>query len=342
MKEKYKSIYSYLRGGELFVILSLALVLYLLIEQFGLFRFEPASYREVFHSNQVKLLSILIFLNTLFRCISALFQCGRWKRIGTLISFLGVSLLMAGIWTSIYTRFEGNFFRAEGQSFGGFESDYIKRSLYGGKKSSIPQIGMNFKKIRVEASADGERIEKVEADITYTGSSSEKLIDTTIRSDEPFIYDGTSIEFIDFGYAPKFVLYDPNENLLEQKALYMKLFPAGMEDYTEGEIMGYLFYIRCYPDYVDNNGVPTTKSANLNNPVFNLRIVRNRDIVYDGLLRPDGKVRFDNFVISLPEVTMWVKMRLVRDPGLPLLASAIPFLLIGAVLLFIGRRRVVR
>jgi hypothetical protein len=118
----------------------------------------------------------------------------------------------------------------------------------------------------------------------------------------------------------------------------MKLFPPGAEETYEAAYLGYIFYVRCYPDYVDRDGQPETVSPYPENPACNLRIVRNKDIVYSGLLRPEGKVRFDNTIISLPDVQMWVEVEFVRDFGLPIAAAGLVLLISGVVLMSIREK----
>lgn len=338
MKDRLKYLIIYLGSKEFLLFLTLTLALYTFVEWAGLFRPDLASFREIFHSKPVKLLSIFIIINSLFGIAVSFRRCSGLLRAGTLFFFVGILILVAGLWISIYDRFEGDLVRAEKETFSAFRNDYIYKSLYNPKRDRLPQVGITFHKILPEASEDMRRIKKVSSDVTYAGSTTDGLIHKRISSDEFFISDWTYIRFTDFGYAPKIVFYDLNESELEYKYVYMKLFPSGEEDYTEAMFLGYLFYIRCYPDYVDNDGVPGTKSPYPVNPVFNLRIVRNKDIVFDELIRPDQKVRFDNQIVALPEVKMWVKMRFVRDMGLIVASGGIPFLMLGIAMMWIGRR----
>lgn len=338
MKEKVNNFFSLMARREFLLLLVFTLSFYFLIERSGLFRSEAASLREIFHSMPVRVLSVLFAINAMAGASIVYSASGGLRRAGTLLFYLSVLILVAGLWTSIFTRFEGRFIRAEGKSFSAFWSDYIQSTLYGSQ--FLPQVGFTFHKVRPEASADGKRIERISADVSYSSRTSGGIIDTAISSDFPFISDWTAATFTDFGYLVKFVLYDLNEKELEHSFHYMKLFPPGAEDYTEAMFLGYLFYIRCYPDYVDINGQPGTKSPYPNNPVFNLRIVRNKDIVYNGLIKPHEKVRFDKVVVSFPEVKMWVEMSMVRDLGLPVAAGGILLMVLGVGMMWAGGRGV--
>lgn len=338
MKEKIGKIVINLGRREFLLLLVFTVAAYFLIEFTGLFRLEPASVREVFHSMPVKALSVLFAINALAGMIWGLRQSRGWMRAGGGIFYLSILVLVGGLWTSVYTRFEGSFARAEGQTFTAFKSDYIQDTLYLPDERRLPQLGFTFHRIRPEASKDMKRIERISADVSYSSRTANKIIDKTITSDYPLISDWTIARFSDFGYRIKFALYDLNEKELESNYYFMKLFPPGAEDYTEGMFLGYQFYIRCYPDYVDNDGKPDSISPYPKNPVFNLRIVRNKDIAYDGLLKPAEKVRFDNVVVSLPEVKMSVEMSMVRDMGLPVAAAGIILMVLGVGMMWVGGR----
>jgi hypothetical protein len=182
-------------------------------------------------------------------------------------------------------------------------------------------------------------MKKVTANVIYAGKTlSGKTLKPKLDSQWPFISDWMFVKITDFGYAPKYVLYDLNEQELESHYVYKKFFPPGAEEHFETMFLGYLFYIKCYPDYIDNDGEPWTLSAYPKNPVYNLRIVRNKDIVYNGPLKSTEKVRFDNVIIAIPEVKMWVEVSIVRDPGIFAAGFGLMLLIAGTGILMVRKR----
>ena len=272
-------MFRYLGSKDLMILIVLTIGVYIVVERYGLFRLEPASYREAFHSTPIKAASILLLINVLLSFRHCRGTSG-WMRAGICIFCAGLIIMIIGFWVSIFTRFEGNFVRDEGATFNAFKNDYIQETLYMNKHSSLPSVGFTFHRIDAEADEAGKELKKVSAAVTYAGRTTDGLINKTIDSDSILISDWTMISFADFGYSTKLVLYDLGEKELERKKIYMKLFPAGSEERAETMFLGYSFYVRLYPDYVDINGTPGTKSLYPKNPMYNLRVVRNKDILY--------------------------------------------------------------
>src|SRR6266567_3161683 len=119
----------------------------------------------------------------------------------------------------------------------------------------------------------------------------------------------------------------------------MKLFPAGKEDFFKSYLLPYSFFLKLYPDYQATGGHAATQSPYLKNPLFHLRLTRNKDIVYDDMLKPTEHLRFEEFVLSLPEVRMWVEMSFVRDLGLPVAVAGLLLMLSGMILTAFGKMR---
>ncbi|MDT8316476.1 MAG: hypothetical protein RQ824_00605 [bacterium] len=286
----------------------------------------------------MKTASVLILINALL-LLRHLVGASIWMKGGITLFSFGLIIIVTAIWVSIYTRFEGNFVRDEGASFSAFKSDYIKETLFMPRLGALPQVGFTFHKISVQANDELTKLVKLSADVSHAGRTVDGIVERTIDSENLLISDWTLISFVDFGYSTRLVLHDFTEKEIEKQKIYMKLFPAGAEERAEGMYLGYSFYIKLYPDYIDNDGMPGTRSLYPENPMLNLRIVRNKDIVFDGLVEPGGKVKFDNIIVQFPEVKMCVEMRFVRDYGLPIVAVSIPFFFIAISMLLLGRKR---
>lgn len=327
-----EQIIRFLGGKGLFRFLVLTLASYILMERLGIFSAAPASLREIFHSIPVRAVSVVIAINAAVALASL--RGGR-RAVGPLLFYLSVITLPAALWVSIYTRFEGKAIIAEGQTFTG----YVQETIYRKKESRLPELGITILKIHTEGTPDMKGMKEVKADILYAGRTTGGVLNGKLSSSWPLISDWTMVRITDFGYAPRYVIYDQKEQELESMFVYMSLFPAGKEDHFETWLLGYLFYLKCYPDYVEEGGKPATASLYPRNPMFHLRIVRNKDIVYNGLLKPSEKVRFDNLIIAAPEVKMWVEMSFVRDLGLPVAALGLALMASGALLMLRRKER---
>jgi hypothetical protein len=337
MKELIKSMLRLIGGRDVLIFLTITFAFYAVVEKTGIFRVEPSSMRQVFHSVPVKIFSILIALNALTGMVFTALNREIKRKAGFILFSLSLVFLTAGIWVSAQTCFEGRTQIVEDNSFTAFPTQYIKETLYMMENAKMPQVGLTVTDIRPELSGEKDKLKEVTAGVLYTSRTTDKIHRGTLSSKWPLITDWTLVRIADFGYSVHYILMDLGEKQLENREVNMKLFPPGAEEFFDVMFMGYMFHVRLYPDYVDNDGRPDSVSAYPENPVFNLRIVRNKDIVFNGLLEPTNKLRFDNNVITLPGVKMWIEVELVRDLGLPIAAAGMFLMVIGAVLM--GRKK---
>lgn len=338
MKEILQKVLKAAGGKDILILLVLIFAGYIIFEITGIFRLEPSSLREIFHSLPSRIFSAVLIVNAL--CAIALLFTGDVRiKTGYVIFCISIIIMTTGLWVSVYMRFEGKTIRAEGQVFDAFPSNYVPQTLYMTDREQMPKISITVMKINPEPSSDMKKMKRVTADVIYAGKTlSGKTLKPVLSSQWPLISDWMYLRITDFGYAPKYVLYDTEEKPLESHYIYYKLFPPGAEDHFETMFLGYLFYVQCYPDYVEKDGRPWTRSAYPRNPVFNLRIVRNKDIVYNGLLKPEEKIRFDNVIIGIPEVKMWVEISIVRDPGIFIAGFGMFLLIAGTGMLMVRKR----
>jgi hypothetical protein len=311
------------------VLLAFSLAGYVLLEKAGLFRLEPAGYRETLHSLPARAISVVFLVHAVF----ALVRCFREKegivlKTGAVLLSFSFLLLASALWISFFFRFEGEAVRARGETLDPFRPQYLQSSLYGRAGSTVvPNMSMTFTEIEPAGPAKADKLENLRASVLF--ADKDGVRPETLHSSWRLFSEWTFITLTDFGYAPRYVLSDLSGRQLEAERVYMRLFPPGAEDRFEAMFLGYLFYVRLYPDFDGNEDAPGSRSLMIREPMYNLRIVRNKDIVYSGLLKPTEKIRFDNGVVSLPEVTMWVRLRIVRDPGLPVAAGGLVLLVLS-------------
>ncbi|NIP95376.1 MAG: hypothetical protein GWO24_18800 [Akkermansiaceae bacterium] len=256
-----------------------------------------------------------------------------------MIFLLSVVLIAAGLWTSVYTHFEGDVIRAEGQSFSGFPNEYVPETMFTASPRALPQIGMTILNVRPQETGRDLSLAGVLVNVLFGGRTSERVLERTLDSSRPLFSDWTFVSVTDFGYAVDYALLNPSERELESQTLSLGTYPPGAEDVFEAVFMGYQFHVSVFPDYVEQDGKPGTRSLELNNPVYRVRIVRNKDIVYEGVMPPGLKLRFDNTVLTFREPSRWVRFRFVRDLGIPVAASGALCLLLGVAFLGLGAVR---
>jgi hypothetical protein len=322
--------------GLLWLLLVWAAMLF--VDSTGMFRMVIPSTWQVLQAFPSKVLSIFVFLSVLgilIRIYRSGPLGGKLHTLGIMLYLVSIITLCVALWVSAYTHFEGDLVRTEGETFNAFPSEYLQQTMFFSSRQSLPQVGMTFTKVRPSESGGG--LDRIEADVLYAGRTTDGVLHGTLSSSKYFISDWALARIVDFGYSVRFSLLNVNERELESAMLPLKTYPPGTEDKFEATFPGYQFYVQVYPDYLDQNGKPASKTILLNNPAIRLRITRNKDIVYNDILEQGKKLRFDNLIITFPETSYWVEVRMVRDLGLPVAAGGALLLIAGMVLMVAGR-----
>jgi hypothetical protein len=290
-----------------------------------------------FHTLPVICFAVLLGILTLARIAAAI-----GERLPSRVIFLHLSLAItcAALITSRFSHFEGRVVRMPGSPFNGFISEYKMDSLYTTVGRQVPNLGFNIKRIQPVTSPDSSRLKDVKVDVTYMSETSKLIRDASFGWLSPLFTAGTFITATDFGYAVRFSLTDLAGNPKDSDFHYLKLFPAGTEDYFEPFSFGYLIHLGLYPDPVMTpQGTFRTQSTELNNPVFKVRIARHKDIIFNDLMGLSDKVRFDSVIFQLHDPAMWVEVKLFKDGGVYVLPFAALSLILSAFLYVRDSRR---
>ena len=90
MKEKFRILITYSGSRHFLILLTFTLALFALFERIGLFRLEPATLREVFHSIPLRAMSVLLLINATLGVIATIRQCKGWMKAGALFFYAGI------------------------------------------------------------------------------------------------------------------------------------------------------------------------------------------------------------------------------------------------------------
>jgi len=322
----------FLGGIQWSLILAIFLVVW--FEYGGFFTPPPQHVIEILHSWHIFWLSVVLAAFTVAR-----FVMGVGSKIGLprLLVHISIFLFCTAIWTSRETHFEGKSIRFEGQGMQGLMGDYVQPSVYG-RSRKMPSLGFHVNKLRPETDSSVSRLRKVAADITLSTSSSLTIKDTTISSRFPLFTAGTFVLMTDFGYATRFSMSDLAGNQVDSDYQYLKLFPPGAEDSFVPFTYGYSIFLRLYPDYRDKGGIPSSVSAEPRNPLFKVRIVRHKDIIYNDFMKIGEHLKFDDAIFQLHDVVKWAEFTLVKDRGIFVAAAAVLCLVISGILAILPGR----
>lgn len=288
-----------MRNSAALLILSFSLTYYL-IERNGLFSNATIPVTSVIYSIpflSASLLFLIVTLLTNFKDIKNL-KISEWGYVTTII------LLIAGLWLSYLTRFSGDVVLTEGQTFYSGHRDYVPETLYRGRFASVPDIGLKLDELVSTVSKDQKDLKGLTGKFSLITTERDKQREVVITNGLPTVFDSTFFRIKDMGYSPRYVLKSRNGKFLDSSFIFMKLFPPGSEDNFR-LLSPLTYYVRYYPDGNDDN----------NEPLIGLRIVRNKDVVYNGTLKMTEDANFENSRIAFEEVRRWTILTICHDPG---------------------------
>jgi len=293
------------------------------IEKIGFFSNSPLSNLEIIYSVPMLSASIILLIAAIISFLKNLRKSG----IREWMKFLSVLLIMSGFWLSYLTRFSGEVVLTEGQTFYSGHNDYIPETVYRGRFSTIPDIALKLDKVIPSFSSDGQKLTSLKASFELPGKENKGAEEFIITDGLPRLIDGSLLRIRKLGYSPRYALKSNEGKILDSSFMYMKLFPPGSEDNFR-LLSPLTYYVRYYPSGHDGG----------KEPLIGLRIVRNKDIVFDENIKLVEDAVFENSRISFDEVRHWSILSITHDRGVMLYIPGF-FLAVfyAAVLIYKGK-----
>jgi len=303
---------------QLLVLGTVFLAGYFIIERIGLFDVRPLSNIQIIYS--IPFLTGSLFF--LIMAILYLLSDRRGSRFRRWAYLVAVSLIVSGLWVSYFTRFSTEVVITEGQAFYSGDDRYIQKSIYKGRFARVPDIDIRLIRLSPEFSNDGSKVNALKGEFIYFSKAGEQE-EIVITNGLPRFIDGIMVRIKDFGYSPRFVLKSKDGKVLHSSFVYMRLFPEGNEDFFR-LLSPHTYYLRYYPS---------------RNEVLRLRIIRNKDIVFNRDIRLHEDAPFDNGRISFEEVRSWTRLSISRDWGAIISLAGIIILLFTFLTKKLARRK---
>lgn len=237
---------------------------------------------------------------------------GRFSPIGNLLFHASFLLILAGVLFSMISHFEKNLLLMEGQSSeDGFDVVEIK-----------PQFWK----------------EKLLFTDLMAGIKSDKGEDE-VRISQAARINGSKITIQGIGYTPKYVLRNMNGDVVDVGYVNLVNFIPGSVDNFSIPGFPYKIYVSIYPDFEVREGKVGTRSMNLNNPRYGVRVVRGKTMVYSGMLGLRDEAFFEDFSLSFPEIKYNSTFRIIIDKGEPLIWTGFILMIAGLIWKLLFYRR---
>lgn len=234
----------------------------------------------------------------------------RFSPIGFIFFHISFIFCLVGGLLVMYTRFSGNLLLTEGEEF---HSDIKQfRTIRNDPKifHALPELGIKLLKVIPSYEGSVGTGLAVSMKVQYFSET----VNAVTRVNEPFRKGAVSILPESTGISPLFILRKKGGE--ELQGGYFSLYVLkGQEDSFQLPDSPYVTYVQFYPDFAEEGGKPFTKSFEMRNPVFHLRIKEKGRVLYDGFRRVGEWAAFDGLELSCREIRHWADLLIVREYG---------------------------
>lgn len=260
----------------------------------------------------------------------------RFSVVGSLLFHLSFLLFLAGGLIIFHTRFWGETFITEGQSFGGSRGEYRQIFRWSDLRTELPLIAYTVD--RIEPRFAGYEPISLRTKVTATsgGAPEERWLDVN----RPATFGSTSILINDIDIAPYIVVTDRNGRELFASHVSLHVIRGGEDSFRIPG--GYEVRVRFWPDYdIDRNGRFFTRSYQLEKPMFSVQVVKNRVPLASGNLATTADfVEFDGGNrLRYADIAYYGRFIVTDEKGGGILMAGFLLSIVGLVLKFFRQKK---
>jgi hypothetical protein len=231
----------------------------------------------------------------------------RWAPAASLAFHLSFFLVAAGGVTSFLTRFEGNVDLGEGETYTGRLDQYAAPPRLP-RVGAPPEIPFVVESVRPEVEG------KVPVAITVLVRDA-ALRQHAIEVNGPWKEGDTAFVFKNLGIAPLLVVRDPEGREVFGGYLRLDVLQGKTQDF---KLLGQTFTAEFFPDHLEENGVETTRSQELRDPVLRLTVTARSGKQVRASLRPGQSMQLGPYTLTFAAFRYWVRIYVRSERGLGL------------------------
>lgn len=249
---------------------------------------------------------------------------GRFSPIGNLLFHFSFLFLLTGVGVSLLFRFEGSARVPEGFEFNGSRGEYSFFSA--SPLSSLPPLSFSLDKISPRFWKEKLLFTDLRADMSYPEGRGSAWMSSPLKS------GGARVTINSIGITPKYLLRDREGKELDAGYVNLAAFAPGTEDHFQVPGYPHQIFVSFYPDHEIRGDKVITRSMEMKNPAYSIRVFRGRLLVFSGLVRPEEEAAFEGLRLSFPEMRYWGEFKIIKDPGFVWIWTA--FILFGVGLVW--------
>ena len=257
--------------------------------------------------------------------------------IGSMLFHLGMLLLIASTALGYAVRFEAMVALPQDVSISVSGDDFVT-------VRSVPLLGelpflllkLQWQESRYE---DGFKPVSHSAglEISYMEGETMRSIDETVAINSPVDAGGFKFLLIAGEYSPSFILRQGSEVLFND---FVKVTNVTEDEGAFNvEDAGLTVYTRFFPDMYKKEGRYGTRSLELKNPAFGIRVSTKEEPfkdVWKGVLKKGEKADFGSYTLEFTDIKPVVAVQVIKDPSYYGILVGWLLLVVGLVMRYIG------
>lgn len=177
--------------------------------------------------------------------------------------------------------------------------------------------GFNLTLQRLTPDYTGKNADQIESDIIFT--TEEQVKPQTVLVNQPGRLGNWAILFRDWGYSPNITLSQGEKQLISnwlnlnsdydnQQTKFKDVFPNVQE--------GLRLEIELFPDYVENEGIGSTKGHVPNNPYVYIKVLSAKGkSLFAGVVPAGGSLSQNGWTLEFTDLRLYETFDVVKDPG---------------------------
>jgi len=262
----------------------------------------------------------------------------RWSAFGFLIFHLSFLFCLTGGLLIYYSRFSGRIMLTEGQAF---EGDLTQFRVTKDAKIMRALPPIYFRVDEVLLSYEQDQRADLFASLTILYKGEEKV--ERIGINQPARRDHVTLLVSNAGISPLFRIRSLSDGQELDGAWFSLNVLDGLEDRFQFDPKADLvFRARFFPDYVRTGKVETSRSKELRNPAFFLRVEQGERTIAEGTILMGQALVFGERMIEFADMRLWAEVQLVREIGPAPLVAGFALAVVGLVMRLVFFRKELR
>lgn len=253
----------------------------------------------------------------------------RTRHLGSILFHFSLILIMLGVILNYLYKFEGAYGITEGQTVSDQTESYTH--IFKGPLNSEELDRFQMKLNKVDVNYPFENTTATAIDISVYRPFSKVESYAILTTNHPYLFNDLEFHYgLTKGFSPELIINDSTENILFKNFIRIAHNKENGKskhfDYVVIEQLNLKIEIEVLPD-----------SGSIDSTLFKIKVANESDVLYDGTMRLNETVSFDNYNLTIPEVRRWCYISVIKSPYLSLVFWGFWLAILGMTIGFIPR-----